>query len=271
MPRVTLGTRVKEVMVRGVLLAVTAAVLVAAASAQDLESKCEECDRSACPEVGSCPGGAVPDECGCCVICARGLGQRCDNETGAASRGRYGACGDHLVCRPRTDVGDSVEAVCECDSEGEVCGSDEVTYESLCHLLEKTADNPELFVAVRGPCKAAPVIMSPPEDAERPEGSILVLDCEVRGYPVPDVTWELNLKDGSSFKLPGDRSSLAVQVRGGPEPFMATGWVQIMRINKETVGTYSCVATNSEGEARASAKVQIRRAANEKEESLNMV
>ncbi|ROT76300.1 insulin-like binding protein [Penaeus vannamei] len=117
----------------------------------------------------------------------------------------------------------------------------------------------------------APVIVSAPEDAERPEGSILVLDCEVKGYPVPDVTWELNLEDGSSFKLPGDMSSLAVQVRGGPEKFMATGWVQIMRIKKDTVGTYSCVATNSEGEARAAAKVQIRRAANEKEESLNMV
>ncbi|XP_042887768.1 insulin-like growth factor-binding protein-related protein 1 [Penaeus japonicus] len=166
---------------------------------------------------------------------------------------------------------DTNEAVCVCDSLGEVCGSDDVTYDSLCHLLEKTADNPELYVVVRGPCKAVPVIMSAPEDAERPEGSILVLDCEVKGYPVPDVTWELNLDDGSSFKLPGDMSSVAVQVRGGPEKFMATGWVQIMRINKDTVGTYTCVATNSEGEARASAKVEIRRAVNEKEESLNRI
>nr|XP_027212706.1 insulin-like growth factor-binding protein-related protein 1 [Penaeus vannamei] len=258
-------------MVRGVLLAVTAAVLVAAASAQDLDSKCGECDRSACPEVGTCPGGAVPDECGCCTICARGLGQRCENETATASGGRYGACGDHLVCRARTDVGDSVEGCLRVRQRGRGLRLRRRDLRDPLPPAGEDGRQPRALRGGEGPCKAAPVIVSAPEDAERPEGSILVLDCEVKGYPVPDVTWELNLEDGSSFKLPGDMSSLAVQVRGGPEKFMATGWVQIMRIKKDTVGTYSCVATNSEGEARAAAKVQIRRAANEKEESLNMV
>jgi len=264
-----MGIGVTEVMAKGVLLAVSALVLLAVVSGQSVRPECGECDRSSCPDVGSCPRGAVMDTCGCCEVCSRGLGQRCENETTTGTEGSYGPCGEYLVCRGRTDTGRSGEAVCECESPGWVCGSDGATYDSLCHLLEKTTKNPDLFVAVRGPCETEPMIKSPPEDAARPRGSILVLDCEVAGYPVPEVTWELNRLDGSSFRLPGDESSIAVQVRGGPERFMVTGWVQIMRVAKDTIGTYTCVATNNKGEARASAKVSFRRAVNENEESMN--
>lgn len=57
---------------------------------------------------------------------------------------------------------------------------------------------------------------------------------------------------------PGDDLYVAVQVRGGPEPFMVTSWVQIVDLRPTDIGIYTCVATNSEGEARASAKVGIR-------------
>ena len=64
-----------------------------------------------------------------------------------------------------------------------------------------------------------------------------------------------------SFLLitPGDDLYMAVQVRGGPEPFMVTSWVQIVDLRPSDTGIYTCIASNSEGEARASAKVGVRR------------
>jgi len=46
-----------------------------------------------CPSVVDCPGGAVPDVCGCCLQCARVENQTCG--------GRYtsdGRCDEGLVC-----------------------------------------------------------------------------------------------------------------------------------------------------------------------------
>ncbi|XP_069959482.1 kazal-type serine protease inhibitor domain-containing protein 1 isoform X3 [Cherax quadricarinatus] len=192
-------------MARTVVYAVSAALLVAVAASQSIVT-CGECDRSKCAVTASCPGGVVLDTCGCCEVCARGLGQLCENTTteDTPTTTHYGVCGQYLVCRTRTDTGGTGEATCECEDSGAVCGSDGVTYTTLCHLLMETAERPDLSVAVRGPCKT------------------------------------------------GDDSSFAVQVRGGPEPYMITGWVQIMRVTNENLGIYNCVATNSEGEARAS-------------------
>ena len=58
--------------------------------------------------------------------------------------------------------------------------------------------------------------------------------------------------------IAGDDQYVAVQVRGGPEPLMVTTWVQIVNLRPSDTGTYTCVATNSEGEARASANVGVR-------------
>ncbi|XP_042231558.1 insulin-like growth factor-binding protein-related protein 1 [Homarus americanus] len=253
----TRATGVTKDMAKGVILSVTAAFLVAVAVAQDIDISCGECDRSLCPEVeDSCLGGLLLDTCGCCQVCARGLGQLCENQTlNIPSPSQYGICGEYLVCLTRTDTGNTGEATCQCEDDGVVCGSDGVTYTTLCHLLQDTTEKPDLHVAVRGPCEATPIIKSRSEDKIRPLGSILVLDCEAFGYPVPEITWELNRPDGSSVKLPGDDASFAVQVRGGPEPYMVTGWVQIMRVTKESLGIYTCVATNTEGEVRASTTV----------------
>lgn len=217
---------------------------------------CGTCDRSECPEVGKCVGGTVPDICGCCMVCARGLGQRCDGEE--AETKEYGTCGEYLSCSPRTDIGELDEGTCTCEEKGAVCGSDGVTYDTLCHLLEKTADDDTLTVVAREPCKSVPVIKSRPKDAIRPLGSIMVLDCEAVGFPVPELFWELNMADGSSFRLPSDNPGFAIQIRGGPEKHMVTAWAQIMNINVRTVGTYTCVAKNSEGEDRAAAKISLR-------------
>nr|ALZ50690.1 insulin-like growth-factor binding protein [Sagmariasus verreauxi] len=246
---------------------VAAAFVVAVAVAQDVVTECGECDRSNCPEVKTCLGGKVQDACGCCEVCALGLGQRCDSQDSGDSTD-YGSCGEYLVCRTRTDTGGTDEATCVCENPDPVCGSDGITYSTLCHLLQETTEKPDVFVAVRGPCKGVPVIKSKPEDKIRPLGSILVLDCEAAGYPVPEITWELNRPDGSTMKLPGDDSSFAVQVRGGPEDHMVTGWVQIMRITKKSLGIYTCVATNTEGETRVSATVALKEHG-EKEDSMN--
>nr|CAD7442309.1 unnamed protein product [Timema bartmani] len=56
----------------------------------------------------------------------------------------------------------------------------------------------------------------------------------------------------------GDDLYMAVQVRGGPEPYMATSWVQIVSLRHKDTGTYTCVATNTEGVVRASAQVGVR-------------
>ena len=55
----------------------------------------------------------------------------------------------------------------------------------------------------------------------------------------------------------GDDSAVAVQVRGGPEKHMVTGWVQIMEVTKKTAGTYVCIASNSEGEDRKAATIKL--------------
>jgi len=57
--------------------------------------RCPGCpaDRGDCPSVVGCPGGTLPDSCGCCLECARVANQSCG--------GRYrseGKCDDGLVC-----------------------------------------------------------------------------------------------------------------------------------------------------------------------------
>ncbi|KAA0202828.1 hypothetical protein HAZT_HAZT006555 [Hyalella azteca] len=100
-----------------------------------------------------------------------------------------------------------------------------------------------------------PVIKTPPQSSKRQLGGILVLDCEAMGYPVPSISWELYKPDGNTIKLPNDDSGIAVQIRGGPEHHMVTGWVQIMKVTKDNVGTYVCNAENSLGAAKATADI----------------
>nr|AYU97985.1 IGFBP-related protein 1 [Trichorhina tomentosa] len=214
------------------------------------EEECKKCDRLECPLVTFCPSGVTQDECGCCDVCLQRLGEKCDYAPeGEVAKFVNGQCGEFLSC--------SKDSICECAEEGQVCGSDDVSYNSLCELMEETANDNELTVVDREPCRKGPVIKSPPKDASRPVESILVLDCEAVGFPVPTLTWELYRPDGSTIQLPSDDSLVAVQVRGGPEKHMVSGWVQIMKILPENIGIYTCIATNAQGIAKASAKVSI--------------
>jgi len=216
--------------------------------------KCGACDRSSCPPVEECPGAEAMDACNCCVMCQRALGQRCDG--GEALE--YGPCGDYLACRPRKDLthqAGSPEYSCQCQKAGVVCGTDGATYTTLCHLVAEGSSN--LTIQHDGPCPSAPVIRTGPMSSRRQPGSILILDCEALGVPVPEIFWELLKPNGESELLPNDDSSVAVQSRGGPEPFMVTGWVQVMRVTREAQGTYICNARNSRGTARATASITL--------------
>uniref|UniRef100_A0A8C3HN62 Insulin like growth factor binding protein 7 n=1 Tax=Chrysemys picta bellii TaxID=8478 RepID=A0A8C3HN62_CHRPI len=57
--------------------------------------------------------------------------------------------------------------------------------------------------------------------------------------------------------LPGDRDNLAIQTRGGPEKHEVTGWVLISPLSKADAGEYECHASNSKGEATASARITV--------------
>jgi len=54
-----------------------------------------------------------------------------------------------------------------------------------------------------------------------------------------------------------DDQSVSIQMRGGPEPLMVTGWAQIMSLDPDDIGVYHCVAANSEGKVHAMATVGV--------------
>ncbi|KAK3915142.1 Insulin-like growth factor-binding protein-related protein 1, partial [Frankliniella fusca] len=234
------------------------------------EPGCAPCRSVSCPRSAAvCPAGLAADPCGCCPagVCGLREGARCYNaSTGADLAARaLGVCGEHMDCLARVDLGDKdkPEALCVCRDEGQVCGSDNTTYSSSCGMrLAGAAAGPDeppvrVWLKHRGPCRAAPWVVTPPTPAQHALGAPVSLECEVKGYPAPAPSWERLSKEGIATPLPGDDASLVVMVRGGPEAFMASTWLQIMALRPEDAGKYICVAANSEGVARAAAEVTL--------------
>jgi len=223
---------------------------------------CEACVKEECMSPANCPAGVVADRCGCCQICARTEGELCDEHPEQA---RFGLCGENLQCRRRQDLPSSEgESICECQVGKMVCGSDGNTHPTICSLNEEVNRrgepdkfNPQLNMEYWGPCKEAPVIISPPSDSYGPLGANLTLDCEARGYPAPDITWKFVSSKGETISLPNDDQSVSIQMRGGPEPLMVTGWAQIMKLDPSYIGMYHCIATNTEGQVYAMASVGV--------------
>ena len=46
-------------------------------------------------------------------------------------------------------------------------------------------------------------------------------------------------------------------MRGGPEPLMVTGWMQIMSLDPSYIGIYHCIASNSLGKVYSMATVGV--------------
>lgn len=122
------------------------------------------CDKSMCPRLpADCPAGQALDACQCCTVCASGEGEAC------GGGGKLGdpICGEGLECSVSGGVPYSVtlrrrskRGTCECKSTEPVCGSDGVSYRSICELkrvsrrAQKLQQPPVLFIQ-RGACGKA--------------------------------------------------------------------------------------------------------------------
>nr|XP_005308629.2 insulin-like growth factor-binding protein 7 [Chrysemys picta bellii] len=106
-----------------------------------------------------------------------------------------------------------------------------------------------------------PSIVTPPKETWNVTGAKIYLSCEVMGIPTPVLTWNKIIRGQSGVQrlelLPGDRDNLAIQTRGGPEKHEVTGWVLISPLSKADAGEYECHASNSKGEATASARITV--------------
>lgn len=72
-------------------------------------SECATCRKEECPPASDCRAGLVLDRCGCCNICGRIEGEKCDNYTLPLEyKDRYGFCGDNMACLLRYDMEDLV-------------------------------------------------------------------------------------------------------------------------------------------------------------------
>jgi len=216
------------------------------------------CDLSVCESVDHCLAGVVFDSCDCCQICARTEGELCDKSGG----GEVGECGDNLDC---THDQEAEQDTCTCTESKMVCGSDGVSYSTPCQLNEESVRRsqdpllPNLKMEYWGPCMGSPVIVSAPQDVNGPIGANLTLDCEATGFPAPIITWQFDNIEGQTISLPSDDQMVSVQMRGGPEPMMATGWAQIISLDPTYSGIYHCIASNSQGKVHASASVGVYR------------
>nr|XP_060618668.1 insulin-like growth factor-binding protein 7 [Anolis sagrei ordinatus] len=242
-------------------------------SSSSTESPCPPCLPSSCPALppGGCPLGKVREGgCrSCCWRCARGEGEAC----GFAGSGA-GRCGAGLECRRRASAKGSPRGagICQCKSRYPVCGSDGITYPSACQLRAaslraQAGGQAPVAQRAKGPCEQGPSIVTPPKDIWNITGAQIFLSCEVIGVPTPVLTWNKISRGQYGVQrmelLPGDRDNLAIQTRGGPEKHEVTGWVLISPLSNDDAGEYECHASNSKGEATASAKITIVNSINE--------
>uniref|UniRef100_UPI003AB017E4 kazal-type serine protease inhibitor domain-containing protein 1-like n=1 Tax=Centroberyx gerrardi TaxID=166262 RepID=UPI003AB017E4 len=223
---------------------------------------CGECRHHLCPPApDDCPAGRVQDNCGCCEQCANVEGQQCDPD---GAQKFYGRCGEGLVCQRKTtkrgqrgDGRPDPEPTCVCQDKGPVCGSDGWNYPNLCQLREAASHSKAtLKLAGRGPCYSAPRILTAPRDLSNYTGNDIVFSCEVSAFPLPNLNWR---KRGSDNFLPGDDSHISVQVRGGPQRYTVSTWLQIQGLHLSDAGVYSCISHNALGETLASAQLTVLR------------
>ncbi|XP_014667484.1 PREDICTED: insulin-like growth factor-binding protein-related protein 1, partial [Priapulus caudatus] len=197
-------------MMRYVVLICALAACVAWAAEHE---NCGECDREKCPRLteANCTTGLVHDKCQCCFACGREEGQLCNN--------RDEKCGEDLECTFREDprLDDQPQATCVCKYSELLCAEDGRTFRNLCQLMaESFRSNTTIKLRSRGPCRAAPKVISSTGDMVVDAGDELMLACESDGYPIPVVGWTYTGAAGSFINLPVD-DHMAIQARGGPE------------------------------------------------------
>lgn len=231
-------------------------------SVEEAEDGCGECDSTLCDFPKNCPAGIVKDECNCCMVCGKQEFELCAHED-VPSEVFLGHCGENLECRVRDDQeeGEEPEALCMCNIEGMLCGSNGVTYDNMCQLLAANSMLEEGATAIdiqtKGPCPTAPSIMNPPENVKDESGNNIAIVCEARGFPIPAIEWTWTRVDGKTEYLPSDDTRISANMRGGPEKMQVTGWLQIMDVQKDHEGDYTCIAQNKLGMAEATSRLNV--------------
>ncbi|KAG7190535.1 hypothetical protein KM043_006636 [Ampulex compressa] len=227
------------------------------------EDGCVACGEYRCPENSAkCLLGSVPDPCGCCPdgLCARLDGESCWNASIPRLPSKNlndGFCARNYLCQLRSDLQeeDEPEATCVCMEQNPACGSNNETYETPCALHEeamKLRNSSFLRLQHLGPCESRPWILSQLQDVFSTYGRRVAINCEAKGFPVPDIYWEFHSADGRKVvTLPGEELEATVHTSEGPEPLMRTSWMQLPRVSKEHIGMYHCIANNSIGETSA--------------------
>uniref|UniRef100_A0A2I2YC56 Insulin like growth factor binding protein 7 n=1 Tax=Gorilla gorilla gorilla TaxID=9595 RepID=A0A2I2YC56_GORGO len=203
-------------------------------SSSSSSDTCGPCEPASCPPLPplGCLLGETRDACGCCPMCARGEGEPCGG--GGAGRG-YCAPGMECVKSRKRRKGKAgaaaggpgVSGVCVCKSRYPVCGSDGTTYPSGCQLRAasqraESRGEKAITQVSKGTCEQGPSIVTPPKDIWNVTGAQVYLSCEVIGIPTPVLIWN-----------------------------------KVSPLSKEDAGEYECHASNSQGQASASAKITV--------------
>lgn len=234
--------------------------LFAVASANRQPRSCGTCDPSQCAPLPAegCSSGTLLDACGCCELCASGVGEPCGGRGLSAKR-----CASGLECVKSDKDKKSKSGVCVCKSNYPVCGTDGENYNSGCELRAASVKavkekKPEIKIQNKGKCAQGPVIVTAPGEVWNVTGSQVFLSCEAIGIPTPVLTWrKISDSKEKTVPLPGDKDNLAVQTRGGPEKHEVTGWVLISPLTKDEDGSYECHASNIKGEASAVGTIHV--------------
>ncbi|XP_053497282.1 immunoglobulin superfamily containing leucine-rich repeat protein 2 isoform X2 [Ictalurus furcatus] len=100
------------------------------------------------------------------------------------------------------------------------------------------------------------------ENTEIHEGYMVILHCEVKGSPKPDVEWEVFAGNQLlTFPLPLVVENSEVPINGAPSNtrflIFQNGTLTIPHMSKKENGNYSCSATNSMGKAENTVKLAM--------------
>ncbi|XP_036390426.1 immunoglobulin superfamily containing leucine-rich repeat protein 2-like [Megalops cyprinoides] len=101
------------------------------------------------------------------------------------------------------------------------------------------------------------------ENTELYEGFMLILNCETKGNPLPDVKWVIHTGNQAvEFSLPNtanEKNNLPVDTKKSGNRFLVfqNGTLIIPRMSKKEDGNYSCLASNDLGKAESTVKVAV--------------
>ncbi|XDV52694.1 hypothetical protein PO909_021381 [Leuciscus waleckii] len=114
-------------------------------------------------------------------------------------------------------------------------------------------------------CKAPSVSITYQPNIEKTElyeGYLVMLYCETKGTPKPDVTWEIYAGNQLiTFPLPAIVEKIEIPVNGPPTNtrflVFQNGTLIIPRMSKKEEGNYTCSAVNDMGKAEGSVRLVV--------------